>query len=382
MVSGETDHDMYEARIATLEEFRRSRDAWDELALSMRYPTIFCSWEWIYTWWEHFGARFTPVIVLVHDGAALKGILPLFAYKSLLEGGWQSGRILLYGGSTEVYPDHLDVICAEADAEACMASISGFLSTSYRDWDVIRLSLIAEEGVLASWMRDGKLPFRTHSRQVTVAPYIPLTESFERYIGQLDKKTRYNIRSRRKKLFEQHGVRYVVCGPGEEKQGLNALFELHELRARKKGITSTFEGGKIMAFHESLIGRVRDKGWISLSLLKNATDTIAASYNFMFGNRAFSYQKGNHPAWGQFGPGSVILHECISDAFTRGFVEYNLLQGNEAYKQDWTSHARPLLTAHVFNSTAAGRLSLAGLRAKERLKRMIRGAGKTTAAAD
>jgi hypothetical protein len=373
---------MYEARLATLDEFLGSRDAWDELALSMKYPTIFCSWEWIYTWWEHFGAGYNPVIVLVHDGAVLKGILPLFGRTTLLEGGWLSGRVLFYGGSTEVYPDHLDVICAAADAQACMTAISGFLSTSYRDWDVIRLSLIAEDSTLAGWMRDGKFPFRTFGQQVTVAPYIPLTESFERYIGQLDKKTRYNIRSRRKKLFEQHGVRYVVCGPGEEKQGLSALFELHELRARKKGITSTFEGGKIMAFHEGLIERVRDKGWVSLSLLKNATDTIAASYNFMFGNRAFSYQKGNHPAWGQYGPGSVILHECINDAFSRGFEEYNLLQGNEAYKQDWTSRARTLLTGHIFNSTAAGRLSFAGLRMKERLKRIIRRGRKSSVAAD
>ena len=371
---------MYKAKIATLDEFRICREAWDNLALSMRFPTVFCTWEWIHTWWEHFGAKNTLAIVFIYDDTELKGILPLFVYRTLFKGGWLTGRILSYCGTTDVYPDHLDIICASHDTEECMAAVESFLSTQYRAWDVIQLPLITEDSALASWTRTGGFPFKVGINEASVAPYIPLTEDFERYIGRLDKKTRYNVRSRRKKLYDQHRFEYVICGAGEEKEGLEAIFHLHELRAKKKGITSTFEGGKIRAFHDSLIDRVRDKGWISLSLLRNETDTIAASYNFMFGNRVFSYQKGNHPAWGQFGPGSVILHECIQDAFSRGFEEYNLLQGNEAYKYDWTLQARPLLTANIFNSTVNGRLSLGGFYLKQRIKGMVKPARKPVVA--
>jgi len=377
--SQQTHRSMYQARIASPDEFRDNRDAWDRLASSMHFPTIFCTWEWIYTWWEHFGRQHELAVVFIHDGEELKGVLPLFAYRAVLKGGWLTGRVLSYAGTTEVYPDHLDVICAEHDAAACMEAVERLLSAGYRAWDVLQLPLITADSALAEWTRSRGFSFKAAIIQTSVAPYIPLTEDFEKYIGKLDKKTRYNIRSRRKKLYEQHQIKYLACTAGEEKAGLDALFALHELRARKKGIDSTFEGGKIRAFHDSLVERAGNKGWIALSLLKNASDTIAASYNFVFGNRVFSYQKGNHPGWGQFGPGSVILHDCIQDAYARGCVEYNLLQGNEAYKYDWTSQVRPLLTANVFNSTAGGRLSRAGFGLKQRLKRLIKPARKPDA---
>lgn len=363
---------MYKAKIATLDEFRDSREAWNNLALSMRFPTIFCTWEWIYTWWEHFGAKKTLAIVFIYDDTALKAILPLFAYRAFFRSGWLNGKILSYCGTTDVYPDHLDIICASQDSNECMAEAERFLSTQYRAWDVIQLPLVTADSALASWASADEFAFNVRINEVSVAPYIPLSEDFERYIGRLDKKTRYNIRSRRKKLYEQHQFRFVICDSGAETQGLNALFDLHELRAEKKGISSTFEGKRIRAFHDDIIDKMRGKGWISLGLLRNETGTIAASYNFLFGNRVFSYQKGSHPAWGQYGPGSVILHDCINDAYSRGFEEYNLLQGNESYKYDWTSHVRPLLTANIFNSTIGGRLSLVGYHMKQRLKNMVK----------
>lgn len=373
---------MYKARIATIDEFRNSRDAWDKLALSMRYPMVFCTWEWIYTWWENFSAKNTLVIIFIHDEAELKGILPLFAYRAFFKQGWAIGRILSYCGTTDVYPDHLDIICADRDTQECMTAISRFLSMEYCAWDVIHIPLITEDSALAAWMKTERFPFKASLNQVSVAPYIPLADDFERYIGGLDRKMRYNLRSRRKKLYEQHRFGYLRCLPSEENEGLNALFHLHELRANKKAIVSTFKGDRIRAFHDCLVDRMRDKGWISLSLLRNETDTIAASYNFLFGNRVFSYQKASDPAWGQFGPGNVILLECIDNAFSQGFEEYNLLQGNETYKYDWTSRARPLLTANIFNSTVGGWLSLIGLYMKQRLKHITKGAKKPTSVQD
>jgi hypothetical protein len=367
---------MYKARIATIDEFRNSRDAWDKLALSMRYPVVFCTWEWIYTWWENFSEKKTLVIIFIYDETELKGILPLFAYKALFKGGWLTGRILSYCGATDVYPDHLDIICAGHDIEECMTAINRFLSMEYCAWDAIHVPLITEDSALAAWMRTGKSFFRVSLNQTSAAPYIPMAGDFERFIGGLDRKMRYNVRSRRKKLHEQHRFGYVKCAPYEEKEGLSILFNLHEMRANKKSIVSTFKGGHIRAFHDCLIDRICGNGWVSISLLRNETETIAASYNFVFGNRVFSYQKGSHPDWGQFGPGNIMLYGCINDAFSQGLEEYNLLHGNEAYKYDWTPHARPLLTAYIFNSTIGGWLSHSGLYIKQWLKHMVKAARK------
>ena len=59
---------MYTVKIATLKQFQESKEIWNRLASEMVFPSIFCTWEWVYTWWEHFGESYEPVIFFVCEG--------------------------------------------------------------------------------------------------------------------------------------------------------------------------------------------------------------------------------------------------------------------------------------------------------------------------
>src|SRR5262245_30791841 len=195
---------MYRARLATQDDVRNSRDAWNALALTMRFPTVFCTWEWIQTWWEHFGAGKSPLTVFIHENDELKGILPLFVFRTpFAAGAWLSRRVLSYAGTTDVYPDHLDIVCAAQDASECMKAVERFLSTEYREWDAIYLPLFTADSGLGEWVRSSTLPFDAQVIEASVAPFIPLAGDFEGFLGSFDKKARYNMRSRKKKLQEK-----------------------------------------------------------------------------------------------------------------------------------------------------------------------------------
>jgi hypothetical protein len=203
---------MYTVRIATIKEFEKSKAVWNELASRMPLPSIFCTWEWIYTWWEHFGANYEPLILFVYKNSELTGILPLASYKTLFDREeYIIGRILTYCGNRELYPDHLDVITGQEDAEQCIDALCSFLSSSYRDWDVCNLGLSAEDSNLISWSsksRGGKINgLDLTAKQASFAHFIPINGRFEDYIKTLDAKQRYNLRSRRNKLEQQVLIR-------------------------------------------------------------------------------------------------------------------------------------------------------------------------------
>jgi CelD/BcsL family acetyltransferase involved in cellulose biosynthesis len=366
---------MYKTTIATLDEFSGLKSVWNELMFKMEYPVIFLTWEWIYTWWEHFGDRNRELLILVvSEGKEIRGILPLYTERMLLRNQWLIGRILKFCASVDLFPDHLDLIAEPVHARDCLASIFQFLSTEYRAWDVMRLRMVAPSSMVFDWMKSDAL--RRHRpgidvEQASFARYIRVQGTFDDYLGRFDAKQRYNLRSRTKKLYEQYGFRYVLC-EGDETEHLRHLFALHRRRAAQKRIESTFLDARIQAFHQALAPRIREQGWLSLRSLRREQEVIAASYNFEIAGRVFSYQKGFDPAWDRYGPGNVLMCELLREAFEKKRCEYNFLQGDEAYKSVWTQDFRTLSHVNIYNHSLLGRAACGSFHLKRRVMHSLR----------
>ncbi|MCC7202305.1 MAG: GNAT family N-acetyltransferase [Nitrospirae bacterium] len=367
---------MYDVRIAGISEFKENKDIWNKLVSEMVFPNIFCTWEWVYTWWEHFGKDNQIILLFVYDGTELRGILPLYSHVEALSKDWMSGRILRYCASQELYPDHLDIICSQEESEQCVSAIFDFLTNEYTDWDILHLPRLIESSRFISFLSytdtHMESPFDFEVKEASAAFYIPLAGSFEDYISAFNKKKRYNLRSRRKKLFEEHGVKYIPANLLQDTDVLNALFDLHDLRARRKNIKSTFARENIFNFHRDLIKRIAGKGWVSLRALRKDSEVIAASYNFIFEGCVFSYQKGFNPQWDSYGPGTVLLYELIQESFSEGHKEYNFLSGEEEYKKGWTNQGRTLFDIKIYNKTLRGNLSKRILESKNVIKNSLK----------
>jgi CelD/BcsL family acetyltransferase involved in cellulose biosynthesis len=159
---------------------------------------------------------------------------------------------------------------------------------------------------------------------------------------------------------------------------LNVLFKLHELRAQRKNIVSTFQGTELLQYHNSLVNRINQQSTVWLRFLKNEETTAAALYAFAFEGRVFYYQIGIDPAWERFGPGMVIIYEALQEAFAHGYHEYNFLRGGEEYKTTWTQHHRDLFLCNVYNNSTMGTLARTSSRSihsvKSRVKALYGGA--------
>lgn len=361
----------YTVHRATIEEFQKSRIPWSSLVSTMRFASPFCTWEWIYTWWEHFGAELELIPLFVHDGNELRGILPLFRRRGSTAGHWLKGAMLDYCGATELYPDHLDIICAQEDAPACTAAVLDFLTTRLPEWTWMRLPMLAEDSDLLRALPLSRGKLRVAVRHAAVAPYVALVGSFEDYLVRLPKKDRYKIKSPRKKLLEDGKLRYLAFEPAEFEMALRKLFELHAMRADVKGITSTFGRSAVFEFHRALLQRLNPND-VMLRCLKDEAKIIATLYGFRCGSRIFFYQFGYDPEWSWASPGYVLVSEAIREAFTMGCTEYNFLQGDESYKHAFTREARALFDCYIYNATFSGRLARCAFELRERLKATIR----------
>lgn len=364
--------DMYKVKIIDISEFHQCADTWNRFVHEMKIPTIFCKWEWIDTWLKHFGADYEPLILCVYKDGAVAGYMPLAFRKETSTG--IPARVLEFCGSSEVAPDHLDIICRQDEAAPCLKAVFEFLSAEFKSWDVLEASLLTEGGNVLEFLR-GDLPFDIELKQTTVAPYIDLAPGFENYMKNFDSKQRYNIRSRQKKLYDQFSFSYAACGPSEMEEGLRALFHLHEIRANRKNITTTFKGQRLFDFHRELMEKLSRNGSLWLRFIRNKEEIISALYGFSCGGHFFYYQIGINPDWERFGPGSVLIYEVIKEAFSKNCREFDFLRGSEEYKSSWTGTSRPLYRAKVYNNTLRGNISRtyfqsAGL-IKKNLKRFI-----------
>jgi len=348
---------MYKVKIASKNEFYESKDTWNKLASQMQLPSIFCTWEWIYTWWEHFGKDYKLLILFVYNDSEIKGILPLASQRRIVKNGGLIGNILCYCGSRETYSDHVDIICPQKEAELCLEAIFAFLLSEYKEWDVLNLSHISDGNPLVTWFQNEDLPYDFEMRQVSIAPFIHVSCSFDEYVKRLGSDRRYKLKRNKKRLLEQHNIRYMPHAPTSNSEGLKYLFDLHEQRAKSKDIESTFIGAHIFDFHNSLMQRLSKNGWVWLRFLGNEEKIVAVFYGFSFGKILSYYQMGFDPEWEYYSPGALILMNVFEEAFYNGMEECDLLRGSEKYKTIWTTNHRNLFTVNIYNKTFDGYLS-------------------------
>src|SRR6266571_2334932 len=342
------------------------RPEWNRLVASMARPSTFCSWEWIDAWWRHFGNAYEALLLHFYRGQTLIGILPLASRWMIVEDGVLPTRTLLYCGSRELGPDHIDLISDASDAPDCLEAAGAYLRREFRGWDLLHLSHVTEGSHLLEWAGGSAIPFHADSRVVSAAPYIDLTLGLDAYRGSLRKRKQKQLERQAGRLFGAMSVEYWKCDPSESKSAVRDLFELHRLRAARLRRGTAFRGERLIRFHEDVAVRLQQQGQLRLRFFRKGDQPIAAWYCFESHGRIFAYQTGLDPAWERHSVGNLLLLEVIRESSEAGLREVDLLRGGH-YKSQWTSLSRALSSINIYNDTAVGRLARWGARRRTEL---------------
>ncbi len=318
--------------LTTLEAWDKLTPEWDDLLAQSVNPSPFLAPYYLKLWWQTAGGgewsafeRELCIITARKDGQ-LVGIAPLFSWRDT-SGEEHIGFI----GQVEV-SDYLDFIVSEADIESFLSALFDFVATDEhlkkKDWQLANfISTSPSPKVLEAIAKARNWHFQ--SQVLEVAPHIPLADSFEAYLNQIDKKQRHEIRRKVRRAQEQAEITLHLVQPEEdfeehintflnfmEQDAGKAKFLTQDMRAFFKAFSkAAFEQGDLV-FSWLLINGQRAAGYLSLK--KNNNLYV---YNSCWDSRFMSYS-----------PGWVHLAMLIEWAIEQGLQEVDMMRGDEIYK--------------------------------------------------
>jgi CelD/BcsL family acetyltransferase involved in cellulose biosynthesis len=321
-----------ELELETVPALEPLRQGWTELATRNR--SVFKTWEWLSTWWDHFGLGRQLIVTAVRSNGRLVGILPMYRWRT------RPLRVLRFLGHS--VGDELGPICAPADRPIVAEALKRVLEESR--WDLLLAEQVPADERWCTVL-GGRLLASEGNPVLRFG-----ADGWEGFLRQRSANFREQVRRRPRKLAREHTVRYrLVDGHDDLQAELDTLFRLHT--ARWAATPSSLLAHE--RFHRSVAGLAARRGWLRLWLLEIEGQAAAAVYGFRFAGVESYYQAGRDPRWDRYHIGFVLLAHAIEQAARDSVAEYRLLRGGEQYKYRFATADPGLETVGVPHTPVA-----------------------------
>lgn len=338
------------ACVTSSAELEQLAEEWRELFQRIGCTNVFLSWEWMATWWRHWGAGHQLLVVTARNGAGrLIAVAPFYIRRSRL--GTLGSRALRFLADTHVTSSYDDLLVEQEYQVWAIHALVGVVKHHRSEWDYIELRDANPEcprlnQMLKAFKSLGMTEFiqRTY---VTTCAVLP--GSFDAFLGSHSGKTRRWLRHVRHTL-DQHGVQLVALQHRADiQEKFGELIRLHRLRFHHIGEHSAFLPATVQAFHTDLLMRMTGQGWARMFLLQGQDGVaIAALYGFSAGKTFVGYQTGWDPTWARLSPGRAMIFSAVEEAIREGHNKYDF-KGEAPYKQQWVNGTMRARTVCLFD---------------------------------
>lgn len=305
---------------------------WDELVASDRLPSPF-----LRSWWLEHAATGRAAIVCCWDGDDLLGGAA-FELDRIGRGRLSIERVRMLGQGP-LAPDHLDVVAAPGHDGAVTEAVLRWLHRP--GTRVVDLDGLSSDGRLGRSLA-------TDVIDRVGAPFATLTPDAAAYLAGRPGKVRSTIQRTRRR-FDREGVELRRVELERADEALDRLAELHDGRwadesdflsgwARFSAAARSGMSGGDVVIHE---------------LVAPDGNVIASELDLVVGTRTAFYQAGRLTDRDWRGSGSVLRMGIIDEVIGSGGTEYDLLRGDESYKQEWATDRRELVRVRFPVATPA-----------------------------
>jgi CelD/BcsL family acetyltransferase involved in cellulose biosynthesis len=320
-------------------EFQTLKDRWNDSLSKSLNNDVFSTWEWLSTWWKHFGEGKRLVILLIEDKNKTLAIAPfMYSKHSFLSFG--NLKKISFVGSPE--SDYTGFILREKKRkflELFFDYLNGHI-----DWDYLELKDIPETSASADLLR--RIPLEKQyehwdERVCNLCPYVLLPSSMDVFMKELGRSMRRNLRRYLRKLKKEYRVELKKYNEiGSVKEAMETFIRLHQKRWKSKGEPGGFNNPFFRNFHIDVAKCFAEKGWLGLYFLTANDEPISAEYNFEYNEKNYNYLPGWDVEYSQYRVGQLIQMHIIEDCIQKGLKEYDMMRGDEPYKSEWTTLAR------------------------------------------
>ena len=307
--------------------FAALREEWNPLLHNSASDTIFLTWEWQSTWWEHLG-KGELYLVTVRDGGHLSGIAPLYLIPT--DDGLNELSIV---GCRDV-SDYLDLIAASGQEEKVYDALLDWLESDEAPaWDLTDLCNIPAAFPTHSLLAEmaAARGYQVQTEVEDICPLIPLPATRDEYLASLSKKQRHEIRRKIRRAEGGGQINWYIVNEGRDLAAeMEAFIELHQKSTVDK---DEFMDAQMKGFFHAAAQVLHEAGWLQLAFMEINGEKAAAMLNFDYRDSILVYNSGYDPQkYASLSPGIVLLSYCIQWAIELGRAKFDFLRGGEEYK--------------------------------------------------
>jgi CelD/BcsL family acetyltransferase involved in cellulose biosynthesis len=274
----------------------------------------------------------------VEEDNQVLGIAPMMLSKYQLPAFGSIRKIEFLGAR---HSDYNNFIISEKEGE-CVRNILGYLN-DVKDWDWIELKEIPESVNYSKQLfADSSLRLEVKERVCNQCPYISLPKTFENLKKSFGRNLRQNLNRNLRKIRENHSVdlkRFDEAG-FSVKEAMNLFVKLHEMKWKSEGQPGAFAEETFRNFHTDVAELFARNGWLGIYFLMVDGEPVATQYTFEYIQKMYYYLAGFLPKYKNFSVGNLLIMFLLRQCIEKGFTEYDMMRGNEAYKLIWTHECR------------------------------------------
>jgi CelD/BcsL family acetyltransferase involved in cellulose biosynthesis len=339
-----------------IEKFQILKEPWDALLRKSTDNNIFLTWEWLFTWWQHYGEGNKLRIIIVREEDKIIGIVPL------METTYRQGFIIIkvLENLCSENCDYSGIILADKNHEA-LTLIMDYLARIIKDESlIVRMYHIPENSAFITLLRElypsFLKSFYLDEKQSSQCLSITLPATWDEYFRTLGQKTRGNIKRNTRYLQKDHNVEFKkVTDDNELQENLQTLFELHQKKWGRENILSKFTDPQTRAFYINVSKAFRQNNWLNFSVLDVDGKPESIHWGFIYNDAYWGMTQALDPDHPNYNAGHVHLVKLIEDAIQQGLKKFDFLKGDEPYKDHWTNSQRNNIRITMARSGIRGR---------------------------
>lgn len=310
---------------------------WTRLAEGL--GNAFVSPDWFFAWLRTYGETADPYVTVLHraDGS-VHSLLPFVRSRD------RRRPTLAFAGAN--LGDYFQPVAPPGEAELAAAGAALALSRRRDEWGAVVLHNVDADTTWAEALRSAGgsgLAEVTHPREVL--PYVAIDGlSWDEYLATRSRNFRGQLNRKLRRLGDEHEVSFRLTeDPARVADDMAIFFAFHDRRWENRG-GSSVASERARAFHLDFAESALRSGALRLWFLEVDGDPVAAWYGWSFGRRYSYYLAGFDPAWSRHSVGLLLLAHTIKAAIAEGAHEYDLLRGDEDYKDRFATGHRYALT--------------------------------------
>ena len=321
-----------------IDELSQYRLLWNSLFAGTPAASFFLTFDWLETYWHHFGREQKLKVLIVYAAGEPVGILPLCV---------RTERYRLSNVRVLTYP--LDD-CGTwygpigPNPASTMLAAMQHIRTTPRDWDMIELRSVADDA-----MQGGKTAralrvagMLTEKQEYQTTSIVELPESWEDFLATKSRSLRSQLRRQLRNTFEGQKTEYIRHRPAAERDGdgdprwdLYGMCEEIAAVSWQSSVTNgnTLSHDGVRDFYRDAHAAAARLGMADINVLLFEGRPAAFLYNYHCFGRISTLRMGYNPAFGDHGFGSALMLRSIQDGIARGdrFIDFG--QGGGEHKR-------------------------------------------------